>query len=64
MERPYINQKQLCSLVGSRRIGERIMKHLLDVAKEKKYYIPESERAILIPTELVKKELKIKEIKL
>ena len=38
------------------------MDHLLQVANEKKYYIPESKRQKLIPTHLVKKELNIKEI--
>lgn len=65
MEKPYINQKELTELLGQgRRYGERVMKHLLEIAEEKKYYIPVSGRDILIPTHLVKKELKIKEIKL
>lgn len=63
MEKPYINQKELTKLLGQgRRYGERVMKHLLEVAKNKKYYIPESKKEILIPTHLVKKELNIKEI--
>lgn len=63
MEKPYINQKELTELLGQgRRYGERVMKHLLDVAKDRNYYIPPSERDKLIPTHLVKKELKIKEI--
>ena len=45
-----------------RRYGERVMKHLLEIAKERNYYLPESGRDILIPTQLVKKELKIKEV--
>lgn len=65
MEKPYINQKELTELLGQgRKYGERVMKHLLDIAEEKNYYIPVSGRDILIPTHLVKKELKIKEIKL
>lgn len=65
MEKPYINQKELTELLGQgRRYGERVMKHLLNIAKERNYYLPESGRDILIPTHLVKKELKIKEIKL
>lgn len=61
MEKIYINQKELTKLLGcGRRNGERIMKHLLEVAKEKNYYIPESKRDILIPIHLVKSELKIK----
>lgn len=63
MEKPYLNQKELTELLGQgRRYGERVMKHLLEIAKERNYYIPNSERDILIPTHLVKKELKIKEI--
>lgn len=65
MEKPYLNQKELTELLGQgRRYGERVMKHLLNLAKERNYYLPESGRDILIPTHLVKKELKIKEIKL
>lgn len=65
MEKPYINQKELTELLGQgRRYGERVMKYLLNIAKERNYYLPESGRDILIPTHLVKKELKIKEIKL
>lgn len=63
MEKPYLNQKELTELLGQgRRYGERVMKHLLEIAKDKKYYIPDSGREVLIPTHLVKKELKIKEI--
>lgn len=63
MEKPYLNLKELTIVLGQgRRYGERVMQHLLKVAKEKNYYIPESEREVLIPTHLVKKELKIKEI--
>lgn len=65
MEKPYLNQKELTELLGQgRRCGERVMKHLLEIAKDKKYYIPESGREILIPTHLVKNELKIKEVNL
>lgn len=65
MEKPYLNQKELTELLGQgRRYGERVMKHLLKIAEEKNYYLPESGRDILVPTHLVKKELKIKEIKL
>lgn len=63
MEKPYLNQKELTELLGQgRRYGERTMKHLLQIAKDKNYYIPDSGREILIPTHLVKRELKIKEI--
>lgn len=63
MEKPYLNQKELTELLGQgRRYGERVMKHLLEKAKDKNYYIPDSGREVLIPTHLVKKELKIKEI--
>ena len=63
MEKPYINQKELTQLLGQgRRFGERVMKYLQDIAKEQKYYIPESKKEKLIPTHLVKKELKIKEV--
>ncbi len=63
MEKPYLNQKELTELLGQgRRHGERVMKHLLEIAKDKNYYIPDSGREVLIPTHLVKKELKIKEI--
>ncbi len=63
MEKPYLNQKELTELLGQgRRYGERVMKHLLDIAKERNYYIPASERDILIPTHFVTKEINIKEI--
>lgn len=63
MEKPYINQKELTELLGQgRRYGERVMKHLLELAEQKKYYIPPSKRENLVPTHLVKKELNIKEI--
>lgn len=63
MEKPYINQKELTELLGlGRKRGERVMKHLLEIAKEQNYYLPESKKDILIPTHLVKKELKIKEV--
>ena len=63
MEKPYINQKELTELLGQgRTFGKKVMDHLLQVANEKKYYIPESKRQKLIPTHLVKKELNIKEI--
>lgn len=63
MEKPYLNITELSILLGQgRRQAERVMNHLLEIAKEQNYYIPESNRDILIPTHLVKKELKIKEI--
>jgi len=63
MEKPYINQKELTELLGQgRRYGERVMKNLIAIAEDKKYYIPDSGRETLVPTHLVKKELKIKEI--
>lgn len=62
MEKPYLNVTELSILLGQgRRYAERVMDHLLEVAKNNNYYIPESKRDILIPTHLVKKELKIKE---
>lgn len=62
MEKPYLNVTELSILLGQgRRYAERVMEHLLEVAKNNNYYIPESKRDILIPTHLVKKELKIKE---
>ncbi|MBQ7307316.1 MAG: hypothetical protein IJW82_02205 [Clostridia bacterium] len=65
MEKPYLNITELTILLGQgRRYAERVMKHLQEIAKSENYYIPESGRDILIPTHLVKKELKIKEIKL
>ena len=61
MEKAYMNQKELTELLGcGRRNGERVMKHLLKIAKEKNYYIPESKRDIFIPIHLVKSELKLK----
>lgn len=64
MEKVYINISDLQKLLGcGRKNTERVMKHLQQVAKEKNYYIPESKRDVLIPTHLVKEELKIKEIK-
>lgn len=63
MEKTYLNQKELTKLLGKgRKFGERVMKHLLQVAENENYYIPESGREILIPTHLVKREFKIKEI--
>lgn len=63
MEKPYLNITELSILLGQgRRQAERVMNHLLEIAKEKNYYIPESKRDIWIPTHLVKKELKIKEV--
>lgn len=60
MEKVYINIKELQMILGcGRKNAERVMQHLLEVAKEKKYYIPESKRDILIPMHLVKSELKI-----
>ena len=39
MEKPYINQKELTELLGlGRKRGERVMKHLLEIAKEQNYY--------------------------
>lgn len=65
MEKPYLNQKELTKLLGlGRRYGERVMKDLLEVAKDKNYYIPNTGREVLIPTHLVKKELNIKEVAL
>lgn len=62
MEKPYLNITELSIILGQgRRYAERVMEHLLEVAKNNNYYIPESKRDILIPTHLVKKELKIKE---
>ena len=61
MEKAYINQKELTEQLGcGRRNGERVMKNLLKIAKEKNYYIPESKRDIFIPIHLVKSELKLK----
>lgn len=63
MEKPYLNITELSILLGQgRRQTERVMNHLLELAKKRNYYIPESKRDILIPTHLVKKELKIKEV--
>mgnify|MGYP007113426412 CR=1 FL=1 len=63
MEKPYLNITELSILLGQgRRQAERVMNHLLEIAKEQNYYIPESKRDVLIPTHLVKKELKIKEV--
>lgn len=61
MEKPYLNLKELQIVLGKgRKQTVKVMDHLLSIAKDKKYYIPETKRQILIPTELVKKELKIK----
>jgi hypothetical protein len=63
MEKPYLNQKELTILLGQgRTCGKKFMERLQGIAKEKNYYIPETKRKILIPTFLVKQELKIKEI--
>lgn len=63
MEKPYLNITELSILLGQgRRQAERVMNHLLEIAKKQNYYIPESKRDVLIPTHLVKKELKIKEV--
>lgn len=63
MEKPYINQKELTKLLGlGKKCGKKVMEHLQEIAKENNYYIPESGKEILIPTHLVKKELKIREV--
>ncbi len=63
MEKPYLNITELSILLGQgRRYAERVMEHLQEIAKEKNYYIPKSGRDVLIPTHLVKKELKIQKI--
>lgn len=63
MEKPYLNQKELTIVLGKgREYGKRVMTYLLEIAKERNYYIPETKRQKLVPTHLVKKELKIKEI--
>lgn len=63
MEKPYLNITELSIILGQgRRYAERVMEHLQEIAKERNYYIPKSGRDVLIPTHLVKKELKIKEI--
>jgi len=49
MEKPYLNITELSIILGQ---GRRYAN----------YYIPKSGRDVLIPTHLVKKELKIKEI--
>ena len=65
MEKPYINLKELTELLGvGRNIGIKVMNHLLEIAKKENYYLPESKKDIFIPTHLVKRELKIKEINL
>jgi hypothetical protein len=57
----YINLRELSTLLGlGRRNAEKVMKHLLEVAKEKNYYIPDSKRDILVPVIVVEEELKIK----
>lgn len=61
MEKPYLNLKELQIVLGKgRKQTVKVKEHLLSIAKDKNYYIPETKRQILIPTELVKKELKIK----
>ena len=61
MEKPYLNLKELQKVLGKGRRQTILVKdYLLKIAKEKNYYIPETKRQILIPTELIKKELKIK----
>jgi hypothetical protein len=61
MEKPYLNLKELQNLLGKGRYQTlKVKDYLLKIAKDKKYYIPETKREILIPTELIKKELKIK----
>lgn len=63
MEKPYLNQTELTQILGQgRRYGQRVMKDLLEKAKDRNYYIPATGREILVPTHLVKKELRIKEI--
>jgi len=61
MEKPYLNLKELQNLLGKGRYQTlKVKDYLLKIAKDKNYYIPETKREILIPTELIKKELKIK----
>lgn len=65
MEKPYLNLRELTEILGlGTSNGKKVMQHLLEVAKERNYYIPPCEKQILIPTHLVKSELKIKEINL
>lgn len=65
MEKVYINKSDLQKILGcGRKNAERVMQYLQQIAKEKNYYIPESERDILIPMHLVKSELKITNIEL
>ena len=63
MEKPYLNRKEIIELVGKgRALGDMVVKDLKDKAKAQNYYVPETKRQILIPTHLVKKELKISKI--
>lgn len=64
MEKPYLNKSELTQLVGSRTIAEHLFEHLQEKVKRNNYYIPPTQREKLIPTHLVKMELKLKEIKL
>jgi len=62
MEKPYLNKKELTKLVGSRTIAEKLFNHFQEIIKKNNLYIPDTKREKLVPTYLVKKELKIKEI--
>lgn len=63
MEKAYLNLRELTEVLGiGKRRGQKVMNYLLEKAKERNYYIPASGREKLIPTHLVKKEFRIKEI--
>lgn len=64
MEKPYLNKRELTKIVGSKTIAEHLFNHLQELIKKNNYYIPPTQREKLVPTHLVKKELKIKEINL
>lgn len=64
MEKPYLNKRELIQIVGSKTIAEHLFNHLQELIKKYNYYIPPTQREKLVPTHLVKKELKIKEINL
>jgi len=64
MEKPYLNKRELTQIVGSKTIAEHLFNYLQELIKKHNYYIPPTQREKLVPTHLVKSELKIKEINL
>lgn len=60
LNKPYINQKELCKILNlGERNAKKVSKYLIETAKKKKLYIPDSKKDIFIPTSIIKEELHI-----